>query len=217
MKSNMWYFTFELLATASASATSIIDSEYRRTKISTAQIVSFSMDTTVDSDQEYVDICGYISSGQMRRGTWLKHTDIRILELVHIHDRFNDRLIIQFLHNSALPDSGESAVQGRRLSVDTMAPSDATRQRRGGRKRTKSHECEVGPGAGSVAPPPQLRTAATAARPAPTNAGAPVPAPRSTGGVSAQPAAKAPAEARVPAWLQECQHCQATVNKPALV
>ena len=171
--SNTWHFTFDLRTTASALA--IIDSEFRRNSLGKARIVSFSTDSTVLTrgndvsqlslvseslcDRGYVAIHGYISGDQMRLATvqnWLRHTDIRNLEVTRIRDRFNAPLIIRFLDDSALPAAGESA-GGRRLRVDTVNPSGAPRERRGAPRRNVQVECEVGVGSApmpAVRPPP---------------------------------------------------------------
>ena len=171
--SNTWHFTFDLQTTASAYA--IIDSDFRRKSLGKARIVSFSTDSTVLTrgndvsqlslvseslcDRGYVAIHGYISGDQMRLATvqnWLRHTDIRNLEVTRIRDRFNAPLIIRFLDDSALPAAGESA-GGRRLRVDTVNPSGAPRERRGTPRRNVQVECEVGVGSApmpAVRPPP---------------------------------------------------------------
>ena len=69
---------------------------------------------------------------------WLTNPAISNLQLHAISDRFKDELIVSFLRDSALPatvgTAGESAAgeAGRRVRLDTLAPSDEPRVRSGG-------------------------------------------------------------------------------------
>ena len=192
---NTWYLEFDLNTVLQAGEDGVSgvvsqlealeSSPYRRGNLSTASVISFSVDA--DSAR----IRGFISGGTMYESsviTWLTNPKISNLELHPISDRFHDPFIESFLLDSALP--GESAIQGRRLRVDTMQASDAPRKRAGGRPPKRPipvipPECEVG--AGSVpSPPPQQQQLRRGALPAPAPAGAPAPAPRSTGSISAQ-------------------------------
>jgi hypothetical protein len=177
-----WYLEFDLNTVLQAGEDGVSgvvsqlealeSSPYRRGNLSTASVISFSVDA--DSAR----IRGFISGGTMYESSvrkWLTNPEISNLELHPISDRFHDPLIESFLLDSALP--GESAIQGRRLRVDTMQASDAPRKRAGGRPPKRPipvipPECEVG--AGSVpSPPPQQRQLQRGALPAPAPAGAP--------------------------------------------
>ena len=137
-----WYFTFNL-QTSEGSVESKLpafeSSEFRTQRLSGASIISFS--TSADGSP---DIRGFITGKQMRIGLvtrWLTNPAISNLQLHSIKDRFSSPLITAFLAESALPSvpavsaAGEStmSIQGRRLRVDTMAPSDTPRVRAGGR------------------------------------------------------------------------------------
>ena len=174
-----WYFTFDLLA-SEAGVKSQLDALQSSNKLTNTTILSFSYSHNTDatdwSSDNVVHIRGFISGDTTRRSSvkkLLTNSEISNLELHPISDRYNDPLIISFLKDSALsgavPAAGDSAIQGRRLRVDTMKSSDAPRVWAGGSPRKR--------------PPAQQQQQQL--RPAPATAGAPAPAPRSTG--SAQP------------------------------
>ena len=187
-----WYLEFDLNTVLQAGEDGVSgvvpqlealeSSPYRRGNLSTASVISFS----VDADSSHIR--GFISGGTMYESSvrkWLTNPEISNLELHPISNRFDDSIVKSFLLDSALP--GESAIQGCRLRVDTMQASDVTRKRAGGRprKRPIPPECEVGAGYVPSPPPPPQRLL-RGALPAPAPAGAPAPAPRSTGSISAQ-------------------------------
>ncbi len=74
---------------------------------------------------------------------WPLHPDIRNVRLTRIHYPFKDPSIRQFLADSVLPSTGQSA-GGRRLRVDTVGPSCAPQARQGGTERKIPLEGEVG-------------------------------------------------------------------------
>ena len=205
---NTWYVTFDLQVNEEGVVNqlrALESSKFRQERLKRASTISFSISTdgsvgspatpgVPPSPEKSAQIRGFISGGTMYESSvrkWLTNPEISNLELHPISNRFDDSFIKSFLLDSALP--GESAIQGRRLRVDTMQASDVTRKRAGGRPRKRPiegpipPECEVGTGSvPSLPPTPQQHQLQLGALPAPAPAGAPAPAPRSTGGISAQ-------------------------------
>jgi hypothetical protein len=143
LRSRTWYFTFDLKASETGAASqlqALSISPLRIARIEKASIITFSC-----SADGSPDIKGFISGGSMFRATvqaWLTNPAISNLQLHAISDRFKDDQIVSFLLDSALPatvgTAGESAAgeaageAGRRVRLDTLAPSDEPRVRSGG-------------------------------------------------------------------------------------
>jgi hypothetical protein len=143
-------------------------SSFRLSNLTKALIISFSF---ADGSP---DICGLISGGNMWQVTvqkWLALSGIAISnpQLHPIGDRFKDPLIRSFLEDSELPAAGESSLLGRRLRLDTMAPSGKQQAKKTGRPPKRDARQAPAPAVvpapdGTSAPPPP-------ARPSPLTAG----------------------------------------------